>query len=323
MNRKPAVVGAFILGALGVGILAVLFFGGMRWFAKSSDVVVFFNESVAGLDVGAPVTFNGARIGSVKSVVIRVSVGTLTARIPVVLELDSTQVTWEDGGLGNSAVDFDRLIKVGLRAQLALQSLITGQLRVDLKFLPDTPAQVVGASNDLPEIPTVPSDLGQLRDELAGLHLREVSESAQRALTALARVSDHVDAELGPVTRDVHETLAAATQTLQTANQAIDRVQAKASTALEDFDLLLVEAHQQVAGRGGEISRTLVTINRAARTAETLLGSLNGLAEPRSAFRGDLEAAIRDLAATASALREFAQFVQRNPNALLTGRATR
>ncbi len=323
MNRKPAVVGAFILGALGVGILAVLFFGGMRWFAKSSDVVVFFNESVAGLDVGAPVTFNGARIGSVKSVVIRVSVGTLTARIPVVLELDSTQVTWEDGGLGNSAVDFDRLIKVGLRAQLALQSLITGQLRVDLKFLPDTPAQVVGASNGLPEIPTVPSDLGQLRDELAGLHLREVSESAQRALTALARVSDHVDAELGPVTRDVHETLAAATQTLQTANQAIDRVQAKASTALEDFDLLLVEAHQQVAGRGGEISRTLVTINRAARTAETLLGSLNGLAEPRSAFRGDLEAAIRDLAATASALREFAQFVQRNPNALLTGRATR
>ena len=323
MNRKPAVVGAFILGALGVGILAILFFGGTRWFAKSSDVVVFFSESVAGLDVGAPVTFNGARIGSVKSVVIRVSVGTLTARIPVALEIDPAQVTWEDGSLGTNTVDYGRLIKAGLRAQLALQSLITGQLRVDLKFLPDTPAQPVGASGGLPEIPTVPSDLGQLRNELAGLHLQQLSESAQRALTALARVSDHVDAELGPVTRDVHETVVAATQTLQTANEAIHRMQPQASTALEDLDQLLTEARRQVAGRGAELSRALGTINRAAQEGETLLGSLNGLAQPRSAFRGDLEATMRDLAASASALREFAQFVERNPNALLTGRVTR
>lgn len=323
MNRKPAVVGAFILGALGVGILAILFFGGMRWFAKSSDVVVFFSELVAGLDVGAPVTFNGARIGSVKSLVIRVSVGTLTARIPVVLEIDPAQVTWEDGSLGTNTVDYGRLIKVGLRAQLALQSLITGQLRVDLKFLPDTPAQRGGASEGLPEIPTVPSDLGQLRNELAGLHLQQLSESAQRALTALARVADHLDAELGPVIKDVHETLVAATQTLHTANEAIHRVQPEVSTALEDLDQLLVEARRQVSGRGGELSRTLVTINRAARAAETLLGSLDGLAEPRSAFRGDLEAAVRDLAASASALRGFAQLLERNPNALLMGRASR
>lgn len=67
MSRRPAVVGAFILGALGLGIFAILFFGGMRWFAKNSELVVFFREFVAGLDVGAPVTFNGARIGSVKN----------------------------------------------------------------------------------------------------------------------------------------------------------------------------------------------------------------------------------------------------------------
>ena len=153
--------------------------------------------------------------------------------------------------------------------------------------------------------------------------MRQLSESAQRALTALARLSDHVDAVLAPVTRDVQETLATATRTLQTANEAVDRVQTDASTALHDLDLLLIDGRQQLADRGGEVSRTLVTINHAAREAETVLGSLNGLAEPRSTFRGNLEASVRDLAASASALRGFAQSIERNPNALLMGRASR
>ena len=323
MSRKPAVVGAFILGALGLGVFAILFFSGMRWFTKNSELVVFFRESVAGLDVGAPVTFNGARIGSVKSLTIRVSAETLSARIPVVLEIDQSRFTQAGGKSLPERVDYERLVKAGLRAQLAVQSLITGQLRVDLEFLPDAPAELVGAAEGLPEIPSVPSDLGQLRNELTGLQLRQVSESAQRALTALARLSDHLDADLAPVTRDVHETLAAATRTLQEANTAIHQVQTDASTALHDLDLLLIDGRQQLASHGGELSRTLITINRAAGQAETLLGSLNGLAEPRSAFRGNLEASVRDLAATAGALRGFAQSVERNPNALLMGRTSR
>ena len=71
MSARPAVVGAFILGALGLAVAAILFIGGVRLFATTSRVVVFFNESVAGLDVGAPVTFNGVRIGSVQSMAIR------------------------------------------------------------------------------------------------------------------------------------------------------------------------------------------------------------------------------------------------------------
>jgi paraquat-inducible protein B len=323
MSRRPAVVGTFILGALGLCILAILFFGGMRWFTKNSDLVVFFRESLAGLDVGAPVTFDGARIGSVKSVAIRVSTETLSARIPVVLEIEQSRFTQSGGKPVAERFDYERLVKVGLRAQLALQSLITGQLRVDLKFLPDTPAQLVGAAEGLPEIPSVPSDLGQLRNDLTGLQLRQLSESAQRALSAVARLSDHLDADLVPVTKDVHETLATATQTLQSTNEAIHRVQTDASTALHDLDLLLIDGRQQLASRGGELSRTLITINHAAGEVETLLGSLNGLAEPRSAFRGNLEASVRDLAATASALRGFAQAVERNPNALLMGRAGR
>ncbi len=88
MSSRPAVVGAFILGALALGVAGIVFFGGMRLFATRWRVVVFFSESLAGLDVGSPVTFHGVRIGSVQNMAVVYSTETMTARTPVFLELE-------------------------------------------------------------------------------------------------------------------------------------------------------------------------------------------------------------------------------------------
>ena len=323
MSPRPAVVGGFILGALGLGVAAILFFGGVRLFATTARVVVFFNESVAGLDVGAPVTFHGVRIGSVQNIAIQFSTDTMTAHIPVFLELEPEKITWEGKRLSGNMADYQRLVEAGLRAQLALQSLVTGQLRVDLEFRPGTPAQLVGTIPSVPEIPTVTSELGNLRNQLTNLPLREIADAAQRAFKSFGHLSDHLDARLDPLIDSAQRAADAATRTLQTADKAVREVQPEVSTTLRDLDSLIVDAHGQLDARGAELSRTLTTADRAARQAETLLGSLNGLAEPRSSFRGDLEATVRDLAAAASSLRNFAQTVERNPNALLMGPATR
>ena len=323
MTARPAAVGAFIIGALGLTVLLILFFGGTHWFSSTSQVVVFFHESIAGLDAGASVTLRGAPIGLVKSITIRLSPDAITARIPVVLEFQANKVIWEDNKPASEVVDFKRLVEAGLRAQLALQSLITGQLRVDLDFYPGTPVQLVGADESLPEIPTIQSDLGQFRKELTGLKLQELAEAAQKAFSAVARLSDHLDAEIGPLSVSIHRTLDTATDTLKDTDEAVRRVQGEASTALHDVHLLLVDANRQLNNRGGELSRTLISADRAVNQAETFLKSLNSLAESRSQFRSNIEAAVRDLSATASSLRGFAETVERNPNALLLGRGSR
>jgi len=323
MSSRPAVVGAFILGALALVVAGILFFGGMRLFATSMRVVVFFSESLAGLDVGSPVTFHGVRIGSVQSMAAVFSTETMTVRTPVYLELEKNKVILEGQTLNRYEPDFEQLVRAGLRAQLAMQSFVTGQLRIDLDFRPGTPAQLVGAAPGVPEIPTVPSELGQLRNELMQLRLRELADTAQHALAAIGRLADHVDAALDPLAKSVQRTADTATQTLQTADEAVHRLQAEASDSLRDLDSLIVDAHRQLDARGGELSQTLTEADRTVRQAETLLGSLNGLAEPRSQFRGNLEATLRDLAASASSLRGFAETVERNPNALLTGRGSR
>jgi len=322
MITRPAAVGGFILGAIALGVAAILFFGGLRLFSSTSRAVVFFGESLAGLEVGAPVTFHGVRIGSVKSIAIRMNVDDMIARIPVFLEFDSDKVSWEGSRSGKSAIDQQRLVAAGLRAQLAVQSLVTGQLRIDLEFRPGTPAQLVGAVVDVPEIPAVPSDLDELRNKLSALPLHELAETAQRAFLSLERLSGHLDAALDPLSESARRSADAATRTLETTDETLRRLQADISTTLRGLDALIADARVQLDSRSSELGRTLASVERASRQTETLLTSLNGLVEPRSQARGDLEAALRDLAASANSLRGFARAVERDPSAVLTGRAS-
>jgi len=321
MSARPAVVGGFILGALVLGVVGILSFGGLRWFSRTAHVVVFFNESLANLDVGSPVTFHGVRIGSVESVVIHFSADTMTAQIPVYLQIEPHRLIWEGKRFGGSAADYEQLVRAGLRAQLALQSVITGQIRVDLEFRPDTPAKLVGTIADVPEIPAIPSP--SAAESMTGFPVRELADTAQRTLASLGRLAEHLDAAVGPLTERVNRTADTATHTLRTTDAAVRRLQAEASLALHDLDTALVDAHRQLDPRDGELSRTLASADRTLRRAEALLDSMNGLAEPRSQFRDDLEATMRDLAASASSLRNFAETIERNPNALLMGRRSR
>ena len=98
MPSRSAVVGAFVLGALALGVAAILLFGGSRLFTPTARAVVFFEGSVAGLDVGAPVTFRGVRLGSVIRITLNYSPSTGTARIPVTIEVEPDRITWEGAG---------------------------------------------------------------------------------------------------------------------------------------------------------------------------------------------------------------------------------
>lgn len=322
MNSRAAVVGGFILGALALVAAGIVFFGGRNMFARHTRAVAFFTESVAGLNVGSPVTFHGVRVGTVQGIVIHYDPDTMTAQIPVYLELTDDELIWEGKRSTGAVMDFKRLIAAGLRAQLQLESFVTGQLRVDLDFWPGSPARLIGSVKNVPEIPTVTSGLSRLQTELTQLPLSELANTADRAFASLARVSEHLDAVVDPVTRSAQRTTDAATRTLQTTDRAVSQVQVDASTALHHLDALLIDARHQLGARSDDLGRTLTDTDRAARRAQTLLDSLNGLAEPRADFREDLEATIRDLSAAASSLRNFAATIERHPNAVLVGRAS-
>ena len=95
MNKKisPAMIGAFVLGAVALIVIAILVFGSGRLFRQTRNFVLYFDNSVNGLRVGAPVKFKGVEIGSVKDIRLRLGQGTASDKIPVIIEIDLKKLT--------------------------------------------------------------------------------------------------------------------------------------------------------------------------------------------------------------------------------------
>jgi paraquat-inducible protein B len=172
-KANPAVVGGFVVGAIALIVIGLLLFGGTSWFAQRNRYIAFFPGSVKGLQVGAPVDFRGVTIGQVTEIRVLYDPEKVSARIPVIMELDPTQI--EIAGQQRAAgypQDVLRLIEAGFRAQLQSQSLLTGLLFVNLDFFPDQPPRLVGGDEPYPEIPTIPSGMEQLQQSAGDVAAR-------------------------------------------------------------------------------------------------------------------------------------------------------
>ena len=179
-NRK--MIGGFVVVAVGILAASVVIFGSGDWFKESFTYVLYFRESVKGLNVGSPVLYRGLQVGEVKKVIIRTYLKDLKDFIPVFVEIypESFEIVKEDLELQHWKERLPELINNGLRAQLVPQSLVTGKLVIELGRHPDTPIKLHNLDKDYEEIPTIPSTLSKLEGFMAKLNLEEGTTTGRR-----------------------------------------------------------------------------------------------------------------------------------------------
>ena len=173
-------VGAFVIGGLTLLVAGIILLGGGRMFSDDIEYVLYFDGSVSGLSIGAPVVFRGVPMGQVTRISLEANPRDASVTIPVYIRLDENSIV-RAGVAGELTDNFRqeilrRLIQRGLRARLQLQSLITGQYRVELDFLPNTPANFRSPMPDR-EIPTLPSPIDTLQRTVASLPLEEMART--------------------------------------------------------------------------------------------------------------------------------------------------
>lgn len=312
MGKKanPAIVGAFVLGAIALAVLGVLVFGSGKFFRRSIEGVMYFPGSVNGLSIGAPVKFKGVDIGTVTNIQLVLSAGEdgPQARIPVYVEMDPTKIVSPGGVRFPDPAARDELIRRGLRAQLQSQSLLTGLLFIQLDFFPDTPVNyVLPQPSDPPEIPTIPTVLEQAseqaREIIGDLRAIDFKGMVDRANEALGGLSKLVN---DPALKHALDQLPG---TVQNLNGAVDSANA-----------LLRRIDKQVDPLSQEVRETLVGAQRAMSTVEQTAAAATTLIEPGSPLDYDLRQSLRDVSRAADSLRLLADFLERNPSALLYGR---
>ena len=251
-------------------------------FREKVPYVAYFNDSVRGLTVDAPVEFRGIKVGSVKRINAEFDPAEAAVRIPVVVEIQPERIDkLFDRRPGGTSMreSLGTLIDMGLRAQLQTGSLITGKLFVALDFFPETEARIVGLHPKLPEIPTIPTTLGKFED------------SATAILNKLQKV---------PL-EDLSNNLVAVTAELKTIlrNPAINETLIASKTAMENLGTVATRLNDQLLPK--------------------MRDSLAGFDQSSEAYR-QLVLTLEELQAAAKSLRELADELERSPESLLRGK---
>ncbi|PXW84942.1 paraquat-inducible protein B [Nitrosomonas sp. Nm84] len=139
------------------------------------EYVLHFSGSVRGLSLGAPVEFKGIPIGEVIDINMEFNAESNDIMIPVTIEVVPNSMIFK--GVSNQ-MEFIRdnhktvmndLIKRGMRAQLKTGNYMTGQLFVDLDFIPDAPTASINWRETPPVFPTTPTPFEEISTTIASL----------------------------------------------------------------------------------------------------------------------------------------------------------
>lgn len=328
-KANKTMIGLFVLGALALALAAIVALGSGVFFTKTFSCIMYFPNSVSGLEVGAPVLFRGVPIGSVKEISIEADATRLHFYIPVVIEILGNKIKLAPNEKTKGAETLvqarketpgdllSQLIEKGLRAQLVTQSFVTGQLAVSLDLMPDTPVRLVGGA-PLPEIPTVPSTFEKLTETIKQLPLQELVNRLIGAVTGieqlvnspeLTRMPAKIDAvltsgselvtelraQVGPLSKNFEDAAQSFTELAKHLDKRTEGISVSAKTAMDSFDATMKESR-------AAISRFQKIINSDSPTVT------------------DLNRALSEIAAAARAIRELADYLERHPEALIQGK---
>ncbi len=320
-------VGAFVIGAFALLIVALLTFGGINLFDKPQRFIVYFDESIHGLDLGSPVKLRGVRVGRVVALNVRYDARNNRSVVAVVCELSKDVVTDNKGTVidVSSRIELQTLVDRGLRARLQVLGLATGLLYVELDLFDpkEYPADPKLTDLRYVVVPYVPSAIVEFQASATEIlsKLKKVDfEGITRALTGL--VADTRKQLAGIDLRGLAEQWKTTGAELETLARSPDipRTFENVNGAVADLRATIAKIDAQVEPTSKEFADTMVeakkmiqALNATATTAQGFIAAHGGLGE-------EVVETLNRLNEAADAIKRLADFLERNPNALITGR---
>ena len=232
-------------------------------YVQKRQWLMYFDGSVRGLAVGAPVELQGIKIGEVTDITLEFDWEKLAFRIPVLVETEPERIKFIGKEKVGKKRGLDILVEKGLRAQIKTGSLLTGQLLVSWDLHPDAPPAKINWDGRYPELPTVPTSMEEITsgvtrivEKLDTIPLEQIGQDLQKTMANLSKTTAEMEKLMQKLDANVAP---AATDTLK-----------QAQTTLIKVDRLL----NADSPTGHELKRALAELADAARNISILMDYL-------------------------------------------------
>jgi ABC-type transporter Mla subunit MlaD len=322
-------LGLFVVVTVSI-VAAVLFLlGGRKLFQPTFTFETYFNESVAGLELGAPVRFRGVPLGQVTEIL--TAAATYEKDVPVDKRKEYIVVRAKVNVSADEAEQMERdavqWVKRGMRAQTQLAG-ITGQQYLAVDFLDPAkyPPLEFQWTPKYPYLPSAPSLTGEIianaQTFLASLNEADIKALGQNLNALVLNVNKKVsEAPVAELVKNANATVERIDRILATA--PIDQTLRKIDSAATRLDGLLADpglkqtvdnaaalsARLRRLADTGDLDRTLKGVNDAAERLDALIGD----------NQYDVRVIVQDLRVTADNLRVLSETVKRYPAGALVG----
>ena len=326
MSKKAnkTLIGVFVIGAAALVVAGVLVFGSGEFLRETTSYVLYFEGSVKGLNIGSPVMFRGVKVGSVKDILLHFDPDDMSVYIPVVIEVEPYRFRKKNSNK-HSREQVDLLIKRGLRAQLQLQSMVTGQLIINFDLYPDEPLKPAGIKSKYPELPTIPSDFEKLSRTLENIPFEELVNNLTHAIEGLDKILN--SPELIGIFKSAEDALKEIRQLVENVDSRIEPLVSNIINTSDAARSALEQAEKTLAleeGVPGElasgIKETLSTVGHALKQTELTLSSVQGVVAEDSNLIYKLNDTLNELSAAARSIRFLTDYLERKPEVLLRGK---
>jgi paraquat-inducible protein B len=301
-------IGGFVVLAVIIMAASLVVFGSGKFFKKTNKYVLYFDESIKGLAVGAPVLFQGVQVGSVTGITLQADLVTMKTQIPVFIEIEPDRWKVQTGERKYRKVA-TKLIEMGLRAQLVMQSFITGQLMIQLDFYPKSaicyaPPEIDKDYADLVVIPTCKSTGERLAEALGDLDLKGIEKHLLSVLASVDRFVNNPD--LTASLRAMKDTLEDARKLLTRVDRQVDPLSDDLKKTVKEFGKLATNVDAQVGGIATGFDKTM--------------SSARGVLSTDSPLMVELETTLKEISAMSRSIRQLANYLDQHPEALIRGK---
>ena len=322
------IIGVFVVGAVALLTAAIVIFSSGRFFEKQNLYALYFEESVRGLNAGAPVYFKGVKVGNVTDVRLFYHPENELLKSAVIIELDQDRVInlRTRGKVDTEAGAISHLVKTqGLKAQLNIQSLVTGLLIITLDFYPDKPVIMHKYFKEYEEIPTIPTQYEELAQALQEMPIKEILNKLDLTIKGIEEIIN------SPDTREGIKSLA---KTAKEAEGLIKKMNDQIVPTITD----LRATSEAARGTFRQAEKTLamnegVPGQMAAKAKETLdqakgtlkkmddnLAALKRFTQENTEVSFQLEDTLREFSNIARSLRSLTDYLERHPEAIMKGK---